>query len=448
MSSIRWARYGSSFLAAAVVGSGLLVFAGSLSAQRGGGGGAIGGGGATTNVGRPGGVEEKDELRGFHRAIAVQATSEQVVQFREIVKTTEAASRELDQAVSGLDSRASAKNAEEWGTRASAVRQSLDAARTETGKFVNGFSPGQKTGLKENTSKLMKAESELGEQEKMLDAGGEAVRSTGRAEVLRKALANFRSEQENLAVEMGIVTSEGLAQVAFNIPSRKSAVMIGGQTVGITTSAVITRTSDAATPGAESVYKVEATTDLAELQDNIGTILGAMMNKEDRCGERIRVKEATLTPELPVGTAMARLHYERWVCSSGYGGNREMTEGNATVDMKLMAGMGADGQLKVSSEIVHVEAERFFADLLKSGTLGAELNEKMSSAVMAAVANLKTVVPAAGDTVTARSVRFESLRENELSVVVGGEMRMSEAQAKEMERLATAGTVATGSKAQ
>ena len=94
------------------------------------------------------------------------------------------------------------------------------------------------------------------------------------------------------------------------------------------------------------------------------------------------------------------------------------------------------------------EAEKFLASLLKSGTLGDELKEKMSSAVMAAVANLKTVVPAAGDTVTARSVRFESVRENELSVVVGGEMQMSEAQAKDMERLATAGTVVERSKAQ
>jgi hypothetical protein len=60
--------------------------------------------------------------------------------------------------------------------------------------------------------------------------------------------------------------------------------------------------------------------------------------------------------------------------------------------------------------------------------------------VMAAIVNLKTVVPAAGD-VNARSVRFASPREGELSVVVGGEMRMSEAQAQEMERLAKAGTV-------
>ena len=102
----------------------------------------------------------------------------------------------------------------------------------------------------------------------------------------------------------------------------------------------------------------------------------------------------------------------------------------------------------ISSEIVHVEGQKFLASLLKSGTLGDDLREKMSSAVVAAIPNLKTVVPAAGDAVTARSVRFESPRENELSVVVGGEMRISESQAKEMERLATSGTVAEGSKAQ
>jgi hypothetical protein len=110
--------------------------------------------------------------------------------------------------------------------------------------------------------------------------------------------------------------------------------------------------------------------------------------------------------------------------------------------------VGADGQVQISSEIMHVEADKFFADLLKSGTLGTELTEKTSLAVMAAVAKLKTVVPAAGDAASARSVRFVSPREGALSVVVGGEMRMSEAQAREMERMATAGTVAAGSKAQ
>jgi len=437
MVSIGLARLGGSFVVNAVLGSSLLLPAGTLLAQRGGGGS---GGPPVAGVGAPSGVDEKDELRGFHRAIAVQATSEQNSEFRALVNEREIARRELDQLVNDGDSHSSAKNADELSSRMVVVRQALDASRAEAGKFVGGFSLAQKTGLKDLVAKLMKAESELGEQEKLLDAPYDAARISGSVEGLRRALANFRSEQDDLAVEMGIVVSEGAPPAAFSIPARISSRTIGGQAVGITTSAVITQASEAAVSGAGDVYKVEATSDLADLQAKMGTILGALMNKEDRCGERVRVTQADLTPELPVGEALVRMHYERWVCSAAYGGNREMTEGNATVDMKVTAGVGTDGQVLISSQIVHAEAEKFLADMLRSGALGDGLKEKMSSSVMAAIVNLKTVVPAAGD-VNARSVRFASPREGELSVVVGGEMRMSEAQAQEMERLAKAGTV-------
>jgi hypothetical protein len=442
MVSKKWAGWGKSFVVSAAAGACLLLLVGTTWAQHGGGSG----GPPVFGVGAPSGVDEKDDLQGFHRAIAVQATSEQTAEFRALTNKTEMARRLMDQLVSDEGSRS--KNGDEWGAQVAAVRQELDASRTETGKFVNGFSLAQKAGLKEIAAKVMKAESELGEQEKLLDAPYEAARIAGGADGLRKTLENFRSAQDDLAVEMGVVVSEGAPQVAFNIPVRKSSRTIGGQAVAIITSAVITRASEAAIPGADGLYRVDATTELADLQANIGAILGATMNKEDRCGERIRVKEVNLTPEIPVGEALVRMHYERWVCSAAYGGNREMTEGNATVDMKVTAGIGSDGEVSISSEIVQVEAEKFLADLLKSGTLGDGLKAKLSSAVMAAVANLKTVAPAAGESVIARSARFASPREGELSVVLSGEMRMSEAQAKEMQRRAAAGTVAERSKAQ
>ncbi len=337
--------------------------------------------------------------------MALQATSEQTAEFRAVVTKTEAADRAMDELAKSSDS-----------AHGAAVRQAVDAAQAEMGKFVAGFSPAQKAGLKEITAKLMRAQSEVDAQEKALEAGGAA-------DGLRKAFANLRAQEDNLAVEMGIVISEGAEEVAFTIPARKSSIKLGGQMVGVTTSAVITRASG------DGLYKVEATTDLAGLQENIGAIMGALMNREDRCGERVRVKEATITPEIPMAVAMARLHYERWVCSPGYGGTREMTEGNATVEMKLTAGVGENGQVRVAAEMMQVEAERFFADLLKSGTLGEELREKMAGAVMAAVGNLKAELPAAGEATT-RSARFASPREGELSVVLDGEMQMTEEQAK------------------
>jgi hypothetical protein len=43
---------------------------------------------------------------------------------------------------------------------------------------------------------------------------------------------------------------------------------------------------------------------------------------------------------------------------------------------------------------------------------------------------LKTALPAAGNGAVARSVRYESLREGDVAVVVSGELQMSDEQAK------------------
>ena len=94
MDSMKWLRVSG----ALVMGAGLLLPGARVYAQRGGGGGGIGGGVPTAGAGRPGGVEEKDELQGFHRAMAVQATSEQIAEFRGVVNRTEAARRDLDEA--------------------------------------------------------------------------------------------------------------------------------------------------------------------------------------------------------------------------------------------------------------------------------------------------------------------------------------------------------------
>ena len=413
---------------AIVVGAGLWLATAFLLAQRGGGAG-IGGSGSVPGMNTPAGVDQKDELRGFHRAIALQATSEQTAEFHAIVSKSEAAEREIDALVKSVSS-SSAQNSDEGNNHVAGLRQAIDGARTQTDAFVAGFSAAQKAGLKDAAAKLVRAAAELGDQQKAIEAGGgardAAMAVAAHADGLRKALANFRAQQESIAAEMSIAVSDGAEEVAFTIPARKSSVTIGGQAVGITTSAVVTRPKGGMGGGE---YRVAAMTDLSELQENLGAILGAMMNREDRCGERVRVREAEITPDIPETEAMVRLHYERWVCSR-VAGAREMTEGDAAVNMKLVPSLGANGEARISAEIEQVESEKFFADLLRSGALGDELREKTAGAVTAAVASLKAVLPAAGEAATARMVRYESPREGQLSVVVEGELQMSDEQAK------------------
>src|SRR5579863_6143187 len=67
----------------------------SLLAQRGGAGRSVGGGsevvGGLNSVGKPSGVSAKDDLKDFHDALAVQASSEQIVEFAAWQKSTAAA---------------------------------------------------------------------------------------------------------------------------------------------------------------------------------------------------------------------------------------------------------------------------------------------------------------------------------------------------------------------
>src|SRR5579863_2186536 len=83
----------------AVLATALLVSPCVLVAQRGGAGGHVGGGTAggdgLSGVGKPTGVDQKDSLRDFHEALAVQATSEQIAAYVSMLKSTAAAGAEL-----------------------------------------------------------------------------------------------------------------------------------------------------------------------------------------------------------------------------------------------------------------------------------------------------------------------------------------------------------------
>lgn len=65
------------------VGSFLLLYPGIATAQHHGGHGA--GGGVPGANNRPTGVDEKDTLKDFHRALAVQATSQQITEFQALL---------------------------------------------------------------------------------------------------------------------------------------------------------------------------------------------------------------------------------------------------------------------------------------------------------------------------------------------------------------------------
>jgi len=176
-----------------------------LLAQRRGGRGA-------GRANAPGGVSSSDDLKDFKRALALQASPDQVVQFRRLTECTQVARK------SAQDLLKVAENASKTDLFRSTdqLAVALDKAQTANQHFLQTFSDVQKSGLKEVTKKLDKANSDVAKRSKVLTRDLERSRIAGQqisgvAEQLDKALNDLQARQLAIGSEMGI-QSEGSSQ--------------------------------------------------------------------------------------------------------------------------------------------------------------------------------------------------------------------------------------------
>jgi hypothetical protein len=382
-----------------------------------------GAGGGLSSTGRPDGVGEKDPLKDFHQAMELQATSDQASAFRTIATNTDVIGDQLTKFEKESD-------ASQLPGLASGIEESFEKVRVETQNFVEAMSARQKAGLKEITGRLEKAEAELGEQGKTLKASGRPGSTSPRSEVeaVRKALDNLRNQQDRLALEMGIALSD--SEVAFTIPAFKTSAEIGGQRVAISSSTVISRVNG---ENEQNIYKIVSTVDLSDLEPNLTAALAEEFNGGERCGERYSLEDARLVPSDPASAVVAsKIYAERWICSRS-SGEGEIAQGSGTADVKVTPMVAANGDIKLRTEIGAIEARGFLADSFRRGTLGTKLQEKIASLLGQAIqaADFKATLPAtAAEAAKVQAARFELTEAGDLGLILDGEMRMSDEQAK------------------
>jgi hypothetical protein len=423
ISSIKTVVLGAALLASPC---GVLAQHGAGAPGGGGAGGSTAGTGLSGPAGRATGVSVKDDLKDFRELMAVQATSQQIVQYSSMVKTAEAAGEELQGFLQRL---AKPATGPELASLGAVLAQKIESARVENKRFLDGFSERQKSGLKEITKKLVKADSDLEQEAKALgqvvgvakEVGPPVVNS---AQSLEHALTSFRSEQADLGAEMSIGTQDRGPAVTFNLPPVKSLVNFGDETVAITTSGVI---SKGAAEGGQSTFQVELTADLSDLQQNITEALRRQLNKADRCGEQLAIQSATLTPEPPASLVFLRLHFERWACF-GRDTTNELAEGNATIEMKLTPAVGEDGIFRMVPEMKRIDAEGLVGEMLRSGSLGEDLRDKITELVLSAVRQggdfKATLPPAAQGYAALRHAQFQGTGSGKLTEVMDGDIRV------------------------
>lgn len=426
-------RKGSRFvLANVVLIAAVLVCPYGAFAQRGAGGGHTGGGVATggglASVGRSTGVDEKDDLRDYHEALAVQASSEQIAAYTTMLKSTYAASASLQ----GLQEQLGKPNGATEFTQGAAIEKAVEEARSENKKFLDSFSDPQKAGLKEISKRLIKDDSDLAQAARSFGAEvgnvkGSAQAITPAAQTLEHALATLRQHQVDLGQEMSI-GSTSASDSAFNLTPLKTSVKFANQAIAITTSGVVSRGQP---EGGQSVFAMELTEDLSDLQQNATEVLRAQLDQYDRCGERIEIHNATLAPQSAASLVVLQLHYERWSCL--HGDTNEMAEGNGTVEVKLTPAVASDGTVRLAGEMGRVDVPGMVGEFLRSGFLGDSLRDKVTQALLSTIdqgADFKSLLPPSSQGFTTlHRARFEGTGMGRLNVVLEGEIRLSEEKA-------------------
>lgn len=410
----------------------LLAYPCAMFAQHGGGGGRIGGsaaGGSGLSGGNnPSGIDTKDDLKSFHDVLAVQASREQVVAYAAMLNSTAAAEAELK----ALEGQLAKENtASDLSRHDKALGDALESARILNKKFLEGFSERQKTGLKEITKRLGKTDSDLAQQAKAFDQAVEAnvasSQMAGSAQNLEHALANFQRSQVDLGQEMSIATANNRRDSVFNLIPLKNSLNVANQSLAITTSGVISKGTSQV---GQNAFAVDLTADLSDVQLNIADLMRAQLDKADRCGERIAIQTAALTPQGPAGLVVLQLHFERWTCATllGRDSMNEIAEGNGTMEVRLTPVVAEDGTLRLVAKIGRVDAEGLVGDSLRSGSLGDKVSESMLT-IMRQGGDFRASLPAgARSYATLHRAQFEGTGSGKLMLVLNGEIRVSDDQ--------------------
>jgi hypothetical protein len=220
--------------------------------------------------------------------------------------------------------------------------------------------------------------------------------------------------------------------LTFRIPPVKIPLTVKDQAVTITASAVISMVSK---DRDLDVFKLELSADMADLQRNMTGLLGSQLDKDDHCGDRIAIQNATLTPTEPASLATVQLHYERWACIKAFGKQqaKRVVGGNAVIPVKLTPGVDENKtELRLVPEVGTIQADGSLGELLRSGTVGEMIREKIRSAILSAMqkgTNLgATLPPAAQGYATIDNAVFRDDGSGRLIVVLEGELRITKEQ--------------------
>jgi hypothetical protein len=233
-------------------------------------------------------------------------------------------------------------------------------------------------------------------------------------------------------------TSASDQTTTFKIPPVKIPVNVKDQRITMVASALITLTRKSQ---GLNILNLKMDADLSDLQQNMTELLSAELDKDDHCGDRIAVQHATLTPAEPASLAVVQLHYERYACAKVFGKQeaKRVVAGNAVMQMTLTPAVEEDNtELRLVPEVGPIEADGSLGQLLRSGTLGDMLREKIRKAILNALQKgtdlSATLPPAVQGYVKIKDARFKDAGSGHLLVLLEGEIQVTNEQIQQLSK--------------
>jgi hypothetical protein len=223
------------------------------------------------------------------------------------------------------------------------------------------------------------------------------------------------------------------ADLTFEIPPVPVSLNIAGQPVALTISGNISESSARRGEG-EQAFDLNLHANLADLQDHLTPLMQAELNQSNRCGERISIENATLVPSAPAGRLTVKLHFEKWACIKAFGKEnaKRLLGGDGTLEVILTPRVEQGSAVRLDAEIRNIEADGSLGEMLRSGSVGAALQDKIRESLLKAIqktTDLEPVVPAqARPFVTIQSVVFADGGSGRLALNLAGRLTVPGAQ--------------------
>lgn len=214
--------------------------------------------------------------------------------------------------------------------------------------------------------------------------------------------------------------------LTLSIPATRISLSVQNQPVVITVSGSV---SGIAAGLDAAAFRLALTADFSGLQQNITTLLSSQLNRSEKCGERLTIDRAILVPRAPAALLTVYLHYEKWACAKVFGKNvvKRLVGGNGVITVRLAPSVEANRAIRLQSEVESIQADGSLGEVLRSGSLGQTLREKIRTTLASTMekAKLEASIPTELQPVAAiQSAQFAN-GEGRLCLDLSGEVRIT-----------------------